>query len=85
MADFCKQCSEDMFGKDFGDLTHDSFGPIWALCEGCGFRCLVEKDGTCVSPSCLKQHGKQSPQREDIAMQEMEIARLDSEGYYGKG
>lgn len=44
MADFCKECSERMFGKDFGDLanllppemyTHEI--GAGALCEGCGY------------------------------------------------
>lgn len=43
MADFCKQCSIDTFGKDHGDLagliteqdTKEGYG-MWVLCEGCG-------------------------------------------------
>lgn len=44
MADFCKQCSIEMFGKDFGDFkglisrwkSWKGYG-VPVLCEGCGF------------------------------------------------
>ena len=64
VADFCKQCSIENFGEDFGDLARlkgdetlkEGFG--WcALCEGCG-PTLVNNEGECVSPTCLKGHGK---------------------------
>ncbi len=52
MADFCKQCSIDMFGKDYGDLAGmvDPGGVIWTICEGCedtvnGFHVLVDHEG----------------------------------------
>lgn len=43
MADFCKQCSEDMFGKDFKELAgliteeevKEGLGAV-VVCEGCG-------------------------------------------------
>lgn len=48
MAAFCKECSIEMFGKDYGDLAHAGAralteeelkrGEGWVvLCEGCGF------------------------------------------------
>lgn len=63
MADFCKQCSIDMFGEDFGDLkglgNGEKLKPDYgwqALCEGCGMT-IVDNDGKCISKHCLKQHG----------------------------
>lgn len=43
MADFCKECSLEDFGRDFGDLANlsteaDTKNALYAvvLCEGCG-------------------------------------------------
>lgn len=63
MADFCKQCSEEMFGKDFRDLAElmnkeeytEGFGAA-ALCEGCG-DIVVDYNGVCVCDWCEK-HGE---------------------------
>ena len=65
MADFCKQCSEELFGEDFKDLAklgdpkkmEQGFYPV-VLCEGCG-PIQVDYFGKCISPDCLKKHGKQ--------------------------
>ena len=59
MADFCKQCSEEIFDEDFGDLKGLVKGDAVcrALCEGCG-NCTVNADGRCVSMTCLKKHGE---------------------------
>lgn len=60
MAEFCKQCSIDTFGKDFGDFKgmapEESEGlyPI-VLCEGCG-PIQVDNEGSCVSNDCLEKH-----------------------------
>ncbi|AIW04010.1 hypothetical protein EM69_004005 [Salmonella enterica subsp. enterica serovar Typhimurium] len=43
MADFCKECSIDMWGKDTGDLSgliteaevKEGYGAV-VICEGCG-------------------------------------------------
>jgi hypothetical protein len=64
MADFCKQCSIDNFGKDFGDLggnppLEEGYG-YPALCEGCGY-ILVDSDGACIKCDLMKGkpgHGK---------------------------
>ncbi len=69
MADFCKQCSIELFGEDCGDLkgissrslTEDEIknGIGWtALCEGCGST-VVNDDGECIFPHCLKKHEKE--------------------------
>jgi hypothetical protein len=57
MADFCKQCSVEMFGEDFGDLANlcAEGQRAHVICEGCGFT-VVDKDGICVSDMCLSQH-----------------------------
>ena len=64
MADFCKQCSKEIFGQDFKDLSSAGGeqkltepGTGWqVLCEGCG-PTLVDDAGVCVSADCLKHHG----------------------------
>lgn len=55
MADFCKQCSESLFGDDFKELagllteTEASEGLLASvLCEGCG-PCQVDKQGRCMT------------------------------------
>ncbi len=60
MADFCKQCSEEMFGEDFGDLAgmapYDKEGlyPV-VICEGCG-PIQVDNEGRCISTDCEGVH-----------------------------
>lgn len=60
MADFCKQCSLEIFGEDCGDLAGlcpDNEGEDWwpvVLCEDCG-PTQVNNDGACIS-DCDKQH-----------------------------
>ena len=63
MADFCKQCSFDIFGEDTGDLAgllsqeDDEAGyKAVVLCEGCG-PIQVNNAGECLSADCLEQHG----------------------------
>lgn len=63
MADFCKQCSEELFGEDYQDLAGIT-GPgdtevgayLQVLCEGC-VHALVDHTGKCVSKVCLHKHG----------------------------
>ena len=66
MADFCKQCSTDIFGEDFydlkglGDGTELQEGYGWpALCEGCGVT-VVNDEGKCIDKRCLKEHEKET-------------------------
>lgn len=59
MADFCKQCSIELFGKDTRDLadllskgdTEEGKVAV-VLCEDCG-PTYVDHEGTCVG-SCFK-------------------------------
>jgi hypothetical protein len=62
MADFCKQCSIENFGDDFGDLAglstieHTNKNEYaLVLCEGCG-PIQVDHTGKCVSTDCLVIH-----------------------------
>lgn len=64
MADFCKQCSEELFGNDFGDLKNLGEGAElkpgmgWlALCEGCGV-IVVDNEGKCSAEDCSKHSEK---------------------------
>lgn len=62
MADFCKQCSEELFGEDNKDLAalmlpekyKDGYGAV-AICEGCGDT-VVDVNGKCIAVWCEK-HG----------------------------
>ena len=63
MADFCAQCSIDIFGEDMGDMAgmisekKVKAGLVLnVLCEDCG-PCQVDHEGRCVSVDCLKKHG----------------------------
>jgi len=63
MADFCKQCSIEDFGEDFGDMAGISTEAdtqagrfAMVLCEGCG-GIQVDHEGHCVTLDCLKEHG----------------------------
>ena len=68
MADFCKACSIEVFGEDFGDLKglsteEDTRKELYcvALCEHCG-PIQVDHEGVCISKNCMEKgkpgHGK---------------------------
>jgi hypothetical protein len=68
MADFCKECSIEIFGRDFGDLakllSKDNYTATTvasALCEGCAGFISVDYEGNCRSTACPK-HGKRNLQ-----------------------
>jgi len=70
MADFCKQCSIELFGEDFEDLKGLGDGKVlepgfgWScLCEGCG-SAIVNDEGECIAAHCIKKHGVSSDQKE---------------------
>jgi len=63
MADFCTQCSIEIFGEDGGDLsgiTNEKYTKkgifVAVICEGCGL-IQVDHTGKCVANDCLKKHG----------------------------
>lgn len=75
MSSFCKQCSLDVFGEDFGDMANistqsDTKAGLYAsvLCEDCGY-IQVDHEGNCVTHDKKPQHGytgkhaNDSPQR----------------------
>ncbi len=47
MADFCKQCSIEIFENDYGDFAGlcKKEETIEVLCEGCGEYIIVNSDG----------------------------------------
>lgn len=61
MADFCKQCSLELFNEDCEDLrgliteeeVRDGKGAL-VICEGCG-PTLVDHEGKCIAGDCLKK------------------------------
>lgn len=61
MADFCSQCSLEIFLEDSKDLTGFARGGykdvkyLHTLCEDCGDT-IVDNQGVCVG-DCLKHHG----------------------------
>ncbi len=64
MADFCTDCSIEMFDKDFKELAglsteEDTKNELYcmALCEGCG-PIQVDHTGKCISGDCLVKHEK---------------------------
>jgi hypothetical protein len=73
MADFCKQCSIELFDKDFRDLagistqaqTDDNRFAL-VLCEGCGF-IQVDHEGRCVShPNVCEKDGHEQKRTDKI-------------------
>lgn len=66
MADFCRQCSIELFTEDYEDLAgltteEDTIKNIFAyvVCEGCGYT-YVDHKGNCVNPYCISSHGKEA-------------------------
>lgn len=61
MADFCNQCSEELFGEGTGDFQNLiskedialGFKYMTVLCEGCGPIC-IDYLGNCDDPECEK-------------------------------
>ena len=73
MAEFCRQCSMEMFGTDFGDFfdmsteedTKEGTFPL-VVCEGCGV-VQVNHLGECISVDCLKSgHLKEGKRNENL-------------------
>lgn len=65
MADFCQQCSIELFGEDYkelaglGDGSKLEEGKGWVcLCEGCGLT-VVDDNGACLSLHCTMNHGEE--------------------------
>lgn len=66
MADFCKQCSIEVFGADYGDYkglqtegqTKDGYR-MSALCEDCG-PTFVDHTGKCCGPCAKPAHDEEA-------------------------
>jgi hypothetical protein len=63
MADFCKQCSMDVFGEDFGEMANlttpeQTAKGLFAtvICEDCGV-VQVDHEGNCITHEKRPQHG----------------------------
>lgn len=70
MADFCKQCSEEIFKEDHGDLKGLGNGKVlpegqgWlVLCEGCGLT-TVNDEGVCFG-YCMQPEHKEKGKEND--------------------
>ncbi len=71
MADYCAQCSEELFGKDFRDLAlhhADERAVHIAICEGCEGN-VFNKWGECIDQECTKHL--------NTAQREPKVWRLD--------
>lgn len=76
MADFCKQCTEELFQVGHNDLSNlvsaeeEAEGYMaTVLCEGCG-PIQVNREGKCLSHDCDKKHGPQaSPPDNNAALE----------------
>ena len=79
MAEFCKACSIELYGKDLKELanitTESDLKRARAasvLCEGCG-PIQVDQHGNCVS-DCLKSGKEGHGMQVDIAVEDYEEA-----------
>jgi hypothetical protein len=57
LADFCKACSVDNFGKDckeLAGLVDEDHITSLVICEGCGL-IHVDSNGRCVSLNCMEK------------------------------
>lgn len=61
MADFCHQCSEDLFGQDYRDLAGlcEPGEFVGVICEGCGF-VSVDHEGVCQGGQHCMEHHEES-------------------------
>lgn len=63
MADFCEQCSDELFGGQYGSSDFYFTEPCEngegypVICEGCGY-VLVDNNGVCLGgEGCEKSQG----------------------------
>lgn len=88
MADFCRQCSIEMFGVDAGDLrglnkeatlTNETGFPT--ICEGCGYN-LVDHMGQCLGKCLNPAHDVVERRFNTWAEVEQELSNPDSPFQY---
>ena len=80
MADFCSQCSIELFGRDYGDMKGlcTTGYVMTVLCEDCG-PIYVNPTGQCVC-NCSKHHYKKLHEEESqTARGGLKTARGSSE------
>lgn len=67
MADFCFQCTVDMFFTPPGDLAGlcEEGQIVNVICEGCGCGVWVDYEGWCVTSDC-PEHGDMAPGRAEV-------------------
>lgn len=70
MAEFCKQCAEELdFHADFTNLFRgtsikpDGKWGFPVLCETCGPAFIIDDEGTCASPYCNGSERRPGPHR----------------------
>lgn len=83
MADFCLQCSLEVWGEDSKDLAGITTPDDWAqgkaavvVCEGCG-PIQVDPEGRCINVDCAEKHGV-SYAREDVERKKNPITDKES-------
>lgn len=66
MADFCKQCSEKLFDRDYKELANlcKAGHMVGVLCEECG-PTVVDEKGVCQG-KCYHNHGTVVVHMEDL-------------------
>lgn len=84
MSEFCKQCSNELFGEDLKDVAgittaEDTANGIYAniICEVCGV-VQVDHEGSCVSHYCSKA-AKKGTAMLTVGMWQMVSELLDGE------
>jgi hypothetical protein len=82
MADFCKQCSIELFGRDRGDLrpcsdpdctlcSTENRSEYVVICEGCGFT-RVDGSGACLYHEANGGKGETCIKRKKNSFKELE-------------
>ena len=85
MADWCKQCSDEMFGEEHPFYqTYDKPAPpgraYMILCEGCGI-ITVNQQGECNDPSCTLHNSSTGYPNENVVIPEGVGPILSAMGY----
>lgn len=64
MADFCKACSIEVFGEDFGEhkglsTAEDTANGLYCvgICESCGVT-QVDHEGVCIGDCAIPEHNR---------------------------
>lgn len=80
-SSYCNQCAEELFNAGYDHIVPGDFRNLNCYerrnvhCEGCGYDCVVDFSGDCISPICSKHHGARDSKSDDIVMQENSIVQ----------